>query len=118
MCHRIGDQGAEYAPNLTGFASRQTTEVVINSIVNPSSDIAHGYEGTEFILKDGTIIDGLSLTSGDPVIVQTMGGSTQMIPAEKIKSRKRLTRSLMMSAEQLGLGAQEVADVVAYLKTK
>ena len=118
MCHRIGDQGAEYAPNLTGFASRQTTEVVINSIVNPSSDIAHGYEGTEFLLKDGTIIHGLALTSGDPAVVQTMGGATQMIPAEKIKSRKRLTRSLMMSAEQLGLGAQEVADVVAYLKTK
>ncbi len=118
MCHRIGDQGAEYAPNLTGFASRQTTEVVINSIVNPSSDIAHGYEGTEFLLKDGTIIHGLALTSGDPAVVQTMGGATQMIPAEKIKSRKRLTRSLMMSAEQLGLGAQDVADVVAYLKTK
>ncbi len=118
MCHRIGDQGAEYAPNLTGFASRQTTEVVINSIVNPSSDIAHGYEGTEFLLKDGTIIHGLALTAGDPAVVQTMGGATQMIPAEKIKSRKRLTRSLMMSAEQLGLGAQEVADVVAYLKTK
>jgi putative heme-binding domain-containing protein len=118
MCHRICDQGAEYAPNLTGFASRQTTEVVINSIVNPSSDIAHGYEGTEFLLKDGTIIHGLALTAGDPAVVQTMGGATQMIPAEKIKSRKRLTRSLMMSAEQLGLGAQEVADVVAYLKTK
>jgi putative membrane-bound dehydrogenase-like protein len=118
MCHRIGDQGAEYAPNLTGFANRQTTEVVINSIVNPSSDIAHGYEGTEYLLKDGTIIHGLALTSGDPAVVQTMGGATQMIPAEKIKSRKRLTRSLMMSAEQLGLGAQEVADVVAYLKTQ
>jgi putative heme-binding domain-containing protein len=118
MCHRIGDQGAEYAPNLTGFASRQTTEVVINSIVNPSSDIAHGYEGTEFLLKDGTIIHGLALTAGDPAVVQTMGGATQMIPAEKIKSRKRLTRSLMMSAEQLGLGAQEVSDVVAYLKTQ
>jgi putative membrane-bound dehydrogenase-like protein len=118
MCHRIGDQGAEYAPNLTGFASRQTTEVVINSIVNPSSDIAHGYEGTEFLLKDGTIIHGLALTAGDPAVVQTMGGATQMIPADKIKTRKRMTRSLMMSAEQLGLGAQEVADVVAYLKTQ
>ncbi len=118
MCHRIGEQGAEYAPNLTGFANRQTTEVVINSIVNPSSDISHGYEGTEYLLTDGTIIHGLALTAGDPAVVQTMGGATQMIPAEKIKSRKRLTRSLMMSAEQLGLGAQEVADVVAYLKTQ
>jgi putative membrane-bound dehydrogenase-like protein len=118
MCHKLDGQGVEYAPDLTGFASRQTTEVVINSIVNPSTDIAHGYEGMEFVLKDGTVIHGLALTASDPVVVQTMGGTNQMLPADKIKSRKRLTRSLMMSAEQLGLGAQEVADLVAYLKTK
>lgn len=118
MCHKIGNTGVDYAPNLTGFASRQTTEVVINSIVNPSSDIAHGYEGTEFILKDGTVIDGLALTVGDPAIVQTMGGISQMIPANKIKSRVRLNRSLMMSGEQLGLDAQAIADIVAHLKTQ
>ena len=118
ICHRIGGNGVDYAPDLTGFASRQTTEVVINSIVNPSSDIAHGYEGTEFILKDGTVIHGLPLTSGDPVIVQSMGGTNQMIPAGKIKSRQRLNRSLMLSGEQLGLNAQAVADLVAYLKTQ
>ena len=117
-CHHIGANGVDYAPNLTGFAGRQTTEVVINSIVNPSSDIAHGYEGTEFVLKDGTVIDGLALTSGDPVIVQSTGGVSQMIPAAKIKTRARMTRSLMLSGEQLGLDAQGIADVVAYLKTQ
>jgi hypothetical protein len=51
--------------------------------------------------------------------VQSMGGLTQMIPAAKIRgsSRKPLGRSLMLSAEQLGLNAQDVADIVAYLKT-
>lgn len=117
-CHRIGDSGVEYAPNLSGFADRQTTEVVINSIVNPSTDIAHGYEGTEFILKDGTVIQGLALTSGDPIIVQSTGGTNQMIPADRIKSRKRMDRSLMLSGEQLGLDAQAVADLVAYMKTR
>jgi putative membrane-bound dehydrogenase-like protein len=118
MCHKVGDNGVDYAPNLSGFASRQTTAVVVDSIVNPSSDIAHGYEGTEFTLKDGTVIDGLALTIGDPVIVQTMGGVSQMIPAAKIKSRVRMKRSLMMSGEQLGLNAQGIADIVAYLKTQ
>lgn len=118
ICHRIGGDGVDYAPDLTGFASRQPTEVVINSIVNPSSDIAHGYEGTEFTLKDGTVIQGLALTSGDPTIVQSMGGGNQMIPADKIKSRQRMNRSLMLSGEQLGLNAQAVADLVVYLKTQ
>jgi putative heme-binding domain-containing protein len=47
-----------------------------------------------------------------------MGGTNQMIPAGKIKSRQRLNRSLMLSGEQLGLNAQAVSDLVAYLKTQ
>jgi putative heme-binding domain-containing protein len=118
LCHRIGDKGVDYAPALTGFASRQTTDVVVNAILNPSVEIAHGYEGSEVQLKDGTLVDGLVLSSGDPLIVQSMGGLTQLIPAGKVESRKRLNRSLMLSGEQLGLKAQDIADVVAWLKTQ
>jgi putative membrane-bound dehydrogenase-like protein len=118
LCHRIGDKGTDYAPALTGFASRQTAEVVITALVNPSADIAHGYEGTEIKLTDETIIHGIVLSNSDPVIVQSMGGVTQMIPASKVASSRPLRRSLMLSAEQLGLKAQDVADVVAWLKTQ
>ena len=118
LCHRIGDKGVDYAPALTGFANRQTTEVVINSIVNPSSDIAHGYSGTEIVLKDKTVIHGLQLSEGDPLIVESMGSLRQLIPADRVESKKQLGRSLMLSAEQLGLSAQDVADVVAWLKTQ
>jgi putative membrane-bound dehydrogenase-like protein len=118
LCHRIGDKGVDYAPALTGFASRQTTEVVINSIVNPSADISQGYGGSEILLKDKTVIDGLLLSSGDPLVVQSMGALTQLVPASRVKSTKPLYRSLMLSAEQLGLKAQDVADVVAWLKTQ
>lgn len=118
LCHRIGDQGIEYAPNLTGFASRQTAATVIGAIIDPSADISHGYEGTEVTLKDGTIIHGLLQSSGNPVIVQSTGGLTQLIPSAKIKSRNRLNRSLMLSADQLGLDAQALADIAAFLKTQ
>ena len=118
LCHRIGDNGTEYAPNLTGFASRQTTEVVLGAILDPSADIAHGYEGTEITLKDGTIIHGMIQSSGNPLVVQSTGGLTQFIPPAKVKTRKPMNRSLMLSADQLGLSAQDLADVVAYLKTQ
>ena len=116
MCHRIGGQGVDYAPALEGFASRQTKDVVITAIVNPSNDIAHGYDGTEITLVDGRKVHGLVLSGGNPLIVQSTGGVTQMIPASMVKERKRLGRSLMLSAEQLGLTAQQVADIAAYLK--
>ncbi|HUQ09275.1 MAG TPA: PVC-type heme-binding CxxCH protein [Steroidobacteraceae bacterium] len=116
MCHRINGQGTDYAPDLSAFATRQTREVVATAIVNPSNDIAHGYEGAEITLTDGRKIHGLVLSGGNPLIVQSTGGVTQMIPATMVKERKRLGRSLMLSADQLGLTAQQVADIVAYLR--
>ncbi len=116
MCHRLKGQGVDYAPAIDGFASRQTREVVITSIVDPSSDISHGYDGAEITLTDGRKIHGLVLSGGNPLIVQSAGGVTQMIPGAQVKERKRLGRSLMLSAEQLGLTAQQVADIAAYLR--
>ena len=118
LCHRVGDRGVDYGPSLTGFASRQTTEVIINSIVNPSSDISHGYGGTELMLKDETVIHGLLLSVADPLIIESMAGLRQFVPTDRVESRKNLGRSLMLSADQLGLSAQDVADVVAWLKTQ
>ncbi|AOS43506.1 hypothetical protein Verru16b_00551 [Lacunisphaera limnophila] len=116
LCHRIGEQGVDYGPNITSFAKFQTTEVVIGAIVNPSGDIAHGYEGTAVTLKDGKVVQGMVVSDSDPLVVMSMGGVTQLIPADRVERKQRLNRSLMLNGEQLGLDAQGVADVVAYLK--
>lgn len=119
LCHRIGDQGNDYGPSLNGYARAQTTEVVINGIINPSADIAHGFDGVQISLREGGEVHGLLLSAGDPLVLQSMGGLTQTIPASKIRGRPLpLGRSLMLSAEQLGLSAQDVADIVAHLKTQ
>ena len=118
LCHNINGQGNDYGPALAGFGKAQTAEVVINAIVNPSAEIAHGFDGQQVNLKDGGQIHGLILSTGDPLIVQSMGGLTQMVPAAKIRNRQPLGRSLMLNAEQLGLSAQDVADIAAYLKTQ
>jgi putative heme-binding domain-containing protein len=118
LCHRVGEQGIDYAPSLASIGNKQATEALIMSIVDPSADIAHGYDGTELTLKDGKVIQGLLQSNSDPVVIQSTGGASQLVPAARIKSRRPLGRSLMLSAEQLGLTAQDVADVVAYLKTQ
>lgn len=117
-CHRAGDVGTEYAPNLTGWAGRQTAEVLINSVINPSAEIASGYNGTEVKTKDGLVLQGLLLSEGDPLILQSAGGLTQMIPRQKVAARKGLGHSLMMSADQLGLSPQDLADVAAFLRSR
>lgn len=117
MCHQIGEAGPHYGPDLKGWVSRQGAASAARSIVDPSADIAHGFEGTAIQLKDGKWIDGLVLSTGDPLLVVSTGGVTQTVPKNRIASTKHMDRSLMLGADQLGLSAQDVADVIEWLKT-
>lgn len=116
-CHKIDGQGVEFGPDITRFARSQTTDVLIRSIIDPSAEISHGFNGTELKTKSGEVVHGVLLSGGNPTVISSQGGVVQMIPRDRIESRNGLNRSLMLSAEQMGFGAQEVADVVAYLKT-
>ena len=43
--------------------------------------------------------------------------TTQKIPGAKIRKRKPMKRSLMLNADQLGLSATDVADIIAWMKS-
>ncbi|MEZ5301669.1 MAG: c-type cytochrome [Verrucomicrobiales bacterium] len=117
MCHRLGDTGIDVGPPLAGWANTQTHEVVVRSILDPSADIAHGFDAYRIKTKDGIEIDGLLLSDGNPTMILSMGGKTQTVPKGRVASQKKLGRSLMMTPEQLALTAQDIADIAAYLKT-
>ncbi len=116
MCHQINDQGVEFGPSLQGWGLSQPAEVIAQALIQPSKDIAHGFDGMEIVTKDGVKIHGLVLAEGEVLIVRSMGGQTQFVPKNRIASRKKLDRSMMLSAAQLGLSTQDVADLVAYLR--
>jgi len=116
MCHQVDGAGVDYGPSLKGWGKTQSKEVIANSIINPSADIAHGYTGYAAYLKDKSAIHGLMINNSDPIIIKSTGGVTQMIPKSLVRATGPLKRSLMLSADQLGLTAQDVADIVEYMK--
>ncbi|MBL9131340.1 MAG: c-type cytochrome, partial [Verrucomicrobiaceae bacterium] len=116
MCHQFNGQGVEFGPNLDGWGRSQPAEIIAQAIIEPSKDIAHGYDGQELKSKDGVTIHGMLLTEGDIMIVRSMGGVNQFVPKSRVQARKKLDHSMMLSATQLGLSAQDVADIVAYMR--
>ncbi|MFC5456917.1 PVC-type heme-binding CxxCH protein [Prosthecobacter fluviatilis] len=116
-CHKVGQAGVEFGPDLSTFGKQQPSEVIAQAIAHPSSDISHGYEGSEIKTKDGLTITGMILSSGDPVMIKCMGGMVQTVPKERIASVKKMDRSLMYQPQQLGLTPQAISDIVAYLKS-
>ncbi|WP_395750144.1 PVC-type heme-binding CxxCH protein [Prosthecobacter sp.] len=116
MCHRIQGNGAEYGPDLKGWAAQQGVENFIKAVVNPSDTVALGFEGQTVPLNDGRKVEGILISAGDPLTVRSMGGLTQMIPRSMLFRRTApMNRSLMLSAEEMGLTAQDVADLAAYM---
>jgi putative heme-binding domain-containing protein len=117
MCHAVAGAGAELGPALDGWGRGKSAEVVARAIVQPNAEIAHGYEATELKTNDGLTIQGVLIKEGDPLMMRSMGGLTQIIPRDRVANRRRMRESLMMGAAQLGLTAQDVADVVAFLRS-
>jgi len=53
---------------------------------------------------------------GDPLVVRVFGGQDLVIAKADVKSRKQVKTSFMAPASRLGLDAQQLRDVVEYLK--
>ncbi|MEY2599131.1 MAG: hypothetical protein RLZZ142_1390 [Verrucomicrobiota bacterium] len=117
MCHRVGNNGLDFGPDLTAFGAQQTKEVIAQAIAYPSADIAHGFEGSVIKTKDGKTIYGMVVGSGDPLMIQSVGGVLQTVPKSRIASNEKMKKSLMYEPTQLGLDAQKIADIIAWLKS-
>mgnify|MGYP001215290553 CR=1 FL=1 len=116
VCHKVGSVGVEFGPTLAGWGSGQDRKTILQAILDPSADLAHGYEGTELLVKGDKRIQGFIQAEGDPVVIRVFGGEDLVIKESDIKSRKNMDTSLMAPASRLGLNAQNLRDIVEYLK--
>ena len=96
----------------------------MRAIADPSAEIALGYKGTEVLLVDGGTIHGIAFNNSDPhianslpLVIQSAGGITQLVPKERIQKKREFERSLMYEPATLGLTAQDIADLAAWLKS-
>jgi putative membrane-bound dehydrogenase-like protein len=122
MCHEVNDTfgGTDFGPNIATFGQTQTRGVLLTALLNPSADIAHAYDGYEVTMKNGKRIQGLPYSSTDKTITMKLfgGGLLTFAKSEVAKNgNQKMLKSLMPSASQMGLSAQEVRDIVEYLKT-
>jgi putative membrane-bound dehydrogenase-like protein len=116
ICHKLGGTGIEFGPNLTGWGKGQPLDVIARGIVDPSSDIAHSFASEDLKTTSGKTIQGFVLAEGDPVVLRVFGGDAIAIDKADIASRTKHKESLMLPASQMGLTAQNVRDLVEYLK--
>ncbi|QDV25486.1 DUF7133 domain-containing protein [Aureliella helgolandensis] len=117
-CHKIGDTGGGFVgPDLTVVGSRATTEHLLQSLVDPSAEIAKGFETLVVVTESGEIVSGtfVSEDEGQLVVAPVSGGSVA-IDVDEIVER---VASPISSMPPMGeaFTAEQIADLVAYLAT-
>jgi putative membrane-bound dehydrogenase-like protein len=117
-CHKVGNDGADVGPNLTGIGTKYDKQFLIESVLYPSKQILDGYQQTILRMKDGDVISGVvkGETAKDITLFDG-GGNKQVVDKSDVKEREHGKLSLMPEGLQLTLKPEEFADLIAYLES-
>ncbi len=117
QCHAFHGRGADIGPDLTAVRQKYGPEALLDAMLNPSAGIAFGYETWLVETKDEELYTGFIVRDGDEVVLRDTTGRRHSIPKDEIAARARQTVSAMPDGVALGLAPQEIADVLALLRS-
>ncbi len=121
-CHTINRDGGIAGPDLTEVGSRQKSDYLLESLVNPSAYVVPGYGLTMVTLKDGSSAGGnlleetpqhIVIKSPDPI------DSTKSIEREILLSEIKDRQPPISAMPPVGLlmSKYQLRDLIAYLKS-
>ena len=118
-CHAVAGQGGKVGPDLAGIALRYKKEDLMTSILEPSKQIANGYETHVITTTSGGIVTGiLKGDDGDHVTLVDADGKEHKIAKKDIDERRISPVSTMPNGLSDGMTLQDFADLVAFLEAR
>ncbi|MCA9189408.1 MAG: c-type cytochrome [Pirellulaceae bacterium] len=121
-CHRLEDYGYRVGPDLTTARTRADATLLVD-IFNPSSSLAQGFTVASVTTVDGRIHTGLLANDGATSVTLLDGGKQvgdapmeRSVLRKEIEELRVLSKSLMPDGLEQELNAQDVADLIGYLR--
>jgi putative heme-binding domain-containing protein len=115
-CHRVGNEGIDFGPNLTEIGTKLAKEAIYEAILDPSAGISFGFEAWNVELKNGDEAYGLITSeSPDEIVVKTQTGVQTRYKKSEIAKRTQAKLSIMPAGLQQAMSQQDLVDLVEYL---
>ena len=117
-CHRFGDLGKDYGPDLTSIANRFKRRDMLEAVLWPSRTISDQYQSHIIETENNDILDGLIL-SEDPDQITIMlpdADRPVAIPKERIRDRRLSSVSAMPDGLLDTYALGKIADLLAFLQ--
>ena len=119
LCHRVNGLGAGAGPDLSTIGAAQSPDYILQSILQPSRNIAPRYESFSLKTIDGQtrVVFELMERGGTHTYVG-MDGKPFDVKIEEIVKRESLQVSIMPEGLVGRLTDEEARDLVAFLRTR
>ena len=117
-CHTVGGEGGRVGPSLDRIASRRAPEFLMESILQPSKEIAPEYEAVAVATRDGRVITGLRVNETNfSIQLNEENGRFHSFFKRDLDEVKTSKKSLMPENFADVLTVKELHDLFAYLMT-
>lgn len=117
-CHLNGQKGVRLGPDLTAIGAIRSERDLLEAIVFPSSSIARYHEVVSVVTTNGKAVSGLLVQETiDRMFLSSAKGVVQQVAFRDIEEARYSDISLMPEGMDKLLKPEEIADLVAYLKT-
>jgi putative membrane-bound dehydrogenase-like protein len=118
ICHRLKNEGMEVGPDLA-MVSDKPDDWLLTAIFDPNAAVEPRYQALLVKLKNGTEFSGIVAgETANNLTLKLPGGSEFPVLRSDIAEEKPAGRSLMPEGLETVLKPQDVADVIAWLRTK
>ena len=115
-CHRAGDTGLDFGPDLSRIGAKWDRAGLLEQIVAPSAVVEPEWQLATVTLKNGTVKFGfVAARDGQALTLRLAGGVVEKIPAPTVARVDATRTSVMPEGLLQNLTASEAADLIAYL---
>jgi len=116
-CHAIGYLGGKIGPDLTRIGQIRVERDLLEAILFPSASFVRSYEPLMVVTTSGLTHSGLvKRDTPEEIVLTTKPDQEVRIPRLEIEEVRPGTVSIMPAGLDQQLSAQELADLVAFLR--
>jgi len=117
-CHRLGQRGNVFAPDLSSLGNRAAAKHIVESMLEPNAIITEGFKLQLVETRAGTVHSGILLEeTGLTLTLGLASGERLVLDKDDIETRSSSNVSGMPPFAAV-LQPQHVADLAAYLLTQ
>lgn len=117
QCHKLGDDGVQFGPELTGSA-RHGIRYFLENVIDPNAVVGSDFQMTTVDTTDGELVSGLLANESDSAITIRTQTDKITLPKNKIAKRQLSDKSIMPEGLLDSLQPREQLELLKYLTGK